>query len=67
MAMKGPAALDEIEAAKNAARLLNVKLQGKTHLTLEGTDERFIIEYKKLSQTPPKFPRISAKISKTPL
>ncbi len=67
VAMKGPAALDEIEAAKNAARLLNVKLQNKTHLTLEGTDERFIIEYKKLSQTPPKFPRISAKISKTPL
>lgn len=67
VAMKGPAAEEEIKTAQNAAKLLNVKLEDKTHLTLEGNDERFIVSYKKISQTPPKFPRISGKISKTPL
>ena len=67
VAMKGPAAEEEIKAARNAEKLLNVKLDNKTHLTLEGNDERFIVSYKKISQTPPKFPRISGKISKTPL
>lgn len=67
VAMKGPAAEEEIKNAKNAEKQLSVKLENKTHLNLEGNDERFIIEYKKISQTSPKFPRISAKISKAPL
>lgn len=68
IAMKGPSAPEETEAAVRAIK----KLGGgdiKNHeesLPMFGGD-RVFCEIKKISQTPPQFPRISAKIQKKPL
>ncbi len=67
IALKGPAAKEEVTSAQNAARLLGVDTPRLTCVTLTGDEERCLIEYKKISQTAPKYPRISAKISKSPL
>ncbi len=67
IAMKGPAAKDEIEVAKNAARLLSLDKPLLTAVTLTGDEERYLINYKKISQTAANYPRISAKIQKSPL
>lgn len=65
--MKGPSAHEELAEAKRAASILGgdkgeIKLE-----TLTGEETRAFIITKKISQTPPKYPRISAKISKQPL
>lgn len=66
-AMKGPSASEELREAKKAAVILGggkgeIKLE-----TLTGEETRSFVITKKISQTPPKYPRISAKISKQPL
>lgn len=67
VAMKGPSVKEEAEAAAKA-----VKLLGGSEFTVltehlpEG-DERCFAVAKKVSQTPTKYPRNSAKITKSPL
>lgn len=67
VAMKGPAAESETEAAKTAISLLGGGEPKIFNKNIEGVGERNIIIIKKISQTPPKYPRNSAKISKQPL
>ncbi len=65
--MKGPSAGEELAEAKRAAAILGGdKAEIKTE-TLTGEETRAFVITKKISQTPPKYPRISAKISKQPL
>lgn len=67
VAMKGPSAEDEISKSKNALRLLGGREANIICETLTGNEKRSFVTVKKISQTPPKYPRISAKISKQPL
>ncbi len=67
VAMKGPAAEEEMKDGARATTLLG---GGKPKIICEKlptNDERSFIITKKISQTAPKYPRISAKISKQPL
>lgn len=66
-AMKGPSAPEELEAAGGAIRLLGGEVEGVREYTLPDESRRFVILIKKISHTPPKYPRAFAKISKNPL
>ena len=66
-AMKGPSAEEEIKLASKAASILGGSKAELKNETLTGEEERAFVLVKKISQTPPKYPRISAKISKQPL
>ncbi len=66
-AMKGPSAEEELKNAVKAAKILGGgRAEIKTE-TLTGAEVRTFVITKKISQTPPKYPRASAKISKQPL
>ncbi len=65
--MKGPSAADELAEAKKAASILGGDKGKITTETLTGEEIRTFVITKKISQTPLKYPRISAKISKQPL
>lgn len=65
--MKGPSAKEETHEAKRAATLLGGSTASVFEETLTGKEKRAFVILKKISQTPPKYPRISAKISKQPL
>lgn len=65
--MKSTKGDDELEASKNALELLGGKITDVKHLNIDNCGERCIIITKKISQTPPKYPRASAQISKKPL
>ena len=67
VAMKGPAADSETANARKAISLLGGGEPTKIQKNVECVGERNIIIIKKISQTPPKYPRNSAKISKQPL
>ena len=67
IALKGAAASEEIEQAKNAIKLLGGKIKSFHSFQLIDCGERGIIEVKKISQTPTKYPRNPVKISKQPL
>ena len=67
VAMKGPAADEELAAAKKAISVLG---GGEAQIfceTLPDGGERRIVKIKKISQTPTKYPRNSGKIAKQPL
>ena len=66
-AMKGPSAAEELAEAKKAAGILGGGKADLKETTLTGEEQRCFVITKKISQTPPKYPRISAKISKQPL
>lgn len=66
-AMKGPSAEEELSNAHKAAAVLG---GGKAKIlteTLTGAEVRTFVITKKISQTPPKYPRASGKIQKQPL
>lgn len=65
--MKGPSASEELTEAKRALTILGGDKGKLEKETLTGEEERSFVITKKISQTPPKYPRISAKISKQPL
>lgn len=66
-AMKGPSVEEELKTAgKVAGTLGGGKAKIETE-TLTGEEVRTFVITKKISQTPPKYPRASAKISKQPL
>lgn len=67
VSLKGPAAESEIKAAGKAISLLGGGQAEAQSLTLAHYGERTIIKIKKISQTSPKYPRNSGKISKQPL
>ena len=65
--MKGPSAEEELRDAKKAASILGGDKGKIIEETLTGEETRTFVITKKISQTPSKYPRISAKISKQPL
>ena len=65
--MKAAKADEELDSAKGAIKLLGGAVEKICHLDIENCGERCIIITKKISQTPPKYPRASAQISKKPL
>ena len=66
-AMKGAKASEELDSAKGAVKLLGGKVISAEEFTVENCGERTVICIKKISQTPPKYPRASAQIAKKPL
>lgn len=66
-AMKGAKAAQELAAAQGAVKKLGGQILDSVEFTLPVCGERTILKVKKISQTPPKYPRPSAQISKKPL
>lgn len=67
VAMKSAKAEEEIALAKNAIKILGGQIIDKKTFTLSDGGERNLIIIKKISQTPPKYPRVSAQIAKKAL
>ncbi len=67
ISLKGASAVDEIDGAKGSLKTLGGKIEGINEFILPGGDKRAIINVKKISHIPPKFPRVSAQIAKKPL
>ena len=67
LSLKGAAALEEIDGAKNSLSVLGGKIQSTNEFSLPGGDKRAIINVKKISQVPSRYPRVSAQIAKKPL
>lgn len=67
VAMKGPNVQEEIALCDNAIKQLNIEKPTIICETLTGNEQRAFVCFKKISQTPPKYPRNSGKIAKQPL
>ncbi len=68
IALKGPAAYDEIEMAKNALAELGGELLKVEEIKLPETDlKHTVVVIKKIKNTPPKYPRRAKKIERKPL
>ncbi len=67
VAMKGQSAAEEAAAATNAIKILGGDKPTIICETLTGNEQRAFIITKKISQTPPKYPRHGGKISKSAL
>ncbi|HEX2938833.1 MAG TPA: 16S rRNA (guanine(527)-N(7))-methyltransferase RsmG [Ruminiclostridium sp.] len=68
IAMKAGGAEEEINEAKSAVKAVGGKIENVVEYTLPDTDiSRTIIIIRKIDTTPEKYPRASAKISKSPL
>lgn len=67
LAMKAAKAQEEIADARNAIKILGGKIVAEKSFTLSDGGERTIVVIKKISQVPPKYPRVSAQIAKKPL
>ena len=66
LAMKGTAAMEELEEAKKAIKTLGLKLEEVREFPVDGTAHTVIVQ-KKVAPTPAKFPRRFAKIKQAPL
>ncbi len=66
LAMKGTAAQEELEEAKNAIRQLGLKLEQVKQFPIDGTAHTVIV-LKKVAPTPARYPRRYAKIKQEPL
>ena len=66
LAMKGAAAREELAEAKNAIKRLGLQLEEVKDFPIDGTSHSVII-LKKVSPTPPQYPRRYAKIKQSPL
>lgn len=67
VAMKGPSAKEEVENSQNALKVLGMEKPNIICETLTGEEQRAFVISKKISQTPPKYPRKPNDISKQPL
>ncbi len=67
VSMKGPNVNEEIALCCNAIKQLGVEKPTIICETLTGDEQRAFAVFKKISQTPPKYPRNSGKIAKQPL
>lgn len=65
--MKSSKTNEELENARSAIKLLGGEIKKIKSFDIENCGERHIIITEKISQTPPKYPRASAQISKKPL
>lgn len=65
LALKGEK--DETDDAENAIKTLGGKITEVKKYSLPGGDKRTLAVIKKISPTPPQYPRVSAKIAKKPL
>ena len=66
LAMKGTAALEELEEAKNAIRRLGLKVETVKEFPVEDTAHTVIV-LRKVAPTPAQYPRRYAKIKQAPL
>ena len=66
LAMKGTAAEEELQEAQKAIKTLGLKLEEVREFPVDGTAHAVIV-LKKVTPTPPKFPRRFAKIKQAPL
>ena len=66
LAMKGTAALEELEEAKNAIKRLGLKQEKVAQFPVDDTAHTVIV-LKKVAPTPPQYPRRYAKIKQSPL
>jgi len=66
LAMKGSAASEELEEAKNAIPRLGLKLEAVREFPIDGTNHAVIV-LRKVKPTPPQYPRRYAKIKQAPL
>ncbi len=67
VALKGTKAQEEIVEAKEAIKILGGEIQEVKQFFLGDMGVRYLVIIKKVSPTPPKYPRASAKIAKEPL
>lgn len=67
VALKSAKAQEEIDGAKEAIKILGGEIVEVKQFFLSDMGERNLVVIKKVSPTPPKYPRASAKISKEPL
>ncbi|MBQ5341276.1 MAG: 16S rRNA (guanine(527)-N(7))-methyltransferase RsmG [Oscillospiraceae bacterium] len=67
LAMKGPAAGEEIDSAAKALRELRGKVEAVHPVVLPGGDERVIVETVLTAECPSKYPRAAKNIKKAPL
>lgn len=67
VAMKGAAASEELEVATNAYKILGCEKPTIICENLRENEARAFIVSKKVSQTPPKYPRMGGKIAKSAL
>lgn len=65
LALKGEK--DETSGAENAVKKLGGEIEDIKRYTLPGGDKRTLVMIRKVSPTPPAYPRPSAKIAKKPL
>ena len=65
--MKGPDLQQELEEAKKAIQLLGGQVEELKEYHLPDGSGRSLLLVRKISQTPTKYPRPSAKIAKSPL
>ena len=66
LAMKGAAAKEELEEAKNAVSKLGLKVEKIVEFPIEDTSHGVIV-LRKVKSTPPQYPRRYAKIKQSPL
>lgn len=66
LAMKGSAAREELDEAKNAVKKLGLKLERVADFEIAGATHSVII-LRKVAPTPPQYPRRYAKIKQSPL
>ena len=66
LAMKGTAAQEELDEAKNAIRQLGLKVEKIAQFPVDDTAHAVIV-LRKVAHTPPRFPRRYAKIKQSPL
>lgn len=67
VSMKGPSAKEEAELCAKAQEILGAAKPNIICETLTGNEQRAFVIFKKISQTPPKYPRKPSDISKQPL
>ena len=67
LALKGPAPEEEIEDGKKAIETLGGKIEKIYHVKLPGDIIHSIVLIKKISHTPPSYPRKPGKPSKSPI
>jgi len=67
VSMKGANAMEEVAICSNAVKILGCTEPDILFETLPGDDKRAFLSFKKISQTPPKYPRKPGDISKQPL
>lgn len=67
IALKGPEVEEEVKEAKNAIATMGGKVEEILHFSLPDDSGRSIVRIKKISHTPPAFPRTAAKMAKKPI